>query len=138
MALPTSYTENGLAEFMHGQAGDTADLLGWTVAGQSYDEIVNDTLLAYGVDTIEEATDMRKLRALAKLRLWTAVQSAALPEINHAADGASFDREAIFTHATALLNQARVDALPYDDAFGGYAVDSYSVDRNDPYRSQVI
>ncbi|MCB8988086.1 MAG: hypothetical protein H6661_10105 [Ardenticatenaceae bacterium] len=133
MPLPTSYDEDGFKAYLHGRLnrGGVADAFGWTVAAGSYDEIVNDTLLAYGVTDVGEAADVAKLRALGSLALWQAAKEAAVLEINYTADGTSFSREAIFGHIEAMLGQARYDAIPYVD--DGYQVDIFGVSRRDPY-----
>ena len=117
---------------LHGRLnrGGVAEAFGWTVAAGSYDEIVNDTLLAYGVTDIGDAADLAKLRALGNLALWQAAEEATVLEVSYTADNTTFNREAIFQHVAAMLAQARLDALPYDD---GYQVDVYSVARHDPY-----
>ncbi|MGB4949050.1 MAG: hypothetical protein WBO55_00180 [Rhizobiaceae bacterium] len=133
MPVPTSYDEDGFKAYLHGRLnrGGVADAFGWSVAGGVYDEIVNDTLLAYGVTDIADADDLVKLRALGSLALWQAAKEAAVLEINYTADGTTFSREAIFQHIEAMLAQARSSALFYDEA---YQVDVYGVDhRGDPY-----
>lgn len=134
MPLPTSYDDEGFKAYLHGRLnrGGVADAFGWSVAAGSYDEIVNDTLLAYGVADVPGATDLKKLRALGNLTLWQAAKEAAVLEVDYSADGTSFNREAIFRHITDMLGQARYDAIPYlnDD---GYSVDIYGVSRSDPY-----
>lgn len=134
MPLPSSYTEDGFKAYLHGRLnrGGVADAFGWTVASGSYDEVVNDVLLAYGVTDIAEATDVAKLRALGNLALWQAAKEAAVLEVDYSADGTSFSREAIFKHIEAMLGQARYDAIPYADD-GVYSVDIYGVSRSDPY-----
>lgn len=133
MPLPSSYTEDGFKAYLHGRLnrGGVADAFGWTVASGSYDEVVNDVLLAYGVADIAEATDVAKLRALGNLTLWQAAKEAAVLEVDYSADGASFSREAIFRHIETMLGQATYDAIPF--VSGSYSVDIYSVSRSDPY-----
>jgi hypothetical protein len=134
MPVPTSYDEDGFKAYLHGRLnrGGVADAFGWTVAAGSYDEIVNDTLLAYGVADVAEATDIAKLRALGNLALWEAAKEAAVLEVDYSADGASFSREAIFRHIETMLGQARYDAILYVNS-DGYTVDIYGVSRSDPY-----
>lgn len=133
MPVPTEYTEDELKAYLHSvlNRSGLADMLGWSVAGGSYDEIVTDTLLAYGVSSITSATNISKLRALAVLALWQTAETAVVSEINYTADGATFNREAIFQHITRMLERARVDAFAYTD---DYQVQVYGVQRDyDPY-----
>lgn len=134
MPLPTSYDEDGFKAYLHGRLnrGGVADAFGWSVAAGSYDEIVNDTLLAYGLTDVGDAADLAKLRALGRLALWQAAEEAAVLEISYTADNTTFNREAIFQHIAAMLAQARLDALPYD-ATAGYQVDILGVAYHDPY-----
>ncbi len=121
MALPTVYTEDELKVYLQGILGDIADMLGWSVAADSYDEVVNDALGAYDdgndISLITGVAAVKKLRVLARLALWTALSGATVTEINYSADGASWSREAIHKHAMAMMAQARVDALPYHDDY---------------------
>lgn len=133
MALPSSYTETTFAQFLHRVLRDLADMLSWSVEGGDFDEIINDTLSAYGVDAISSATNIPKLRALGKLALWEAVLDAAIPEINYTADGTTMNREAIFQHVERKLNTARIDAMPYLPE-SGYSIEVLSVHHDDPYR----
>lgn len=132
MPVPTSYTETTLALYLHGHLnqGHLADMLAWSVEAGSYDEIVTDVLLAYGVNNIAEATSIGKLRALGLVALWENVKTAAVGEINYSADGQTYSREAIFQHIDNMLARARANAMPYAD---DYAVDIYGVSRDDPY-----
>lgn len=136
MPVPTSYTEEQFKAYLHSVLADTAALLGWTVDGGSYDEVVIDALFACDVTDITElsgAAAMRQLRVLGRLKLWAAVLRAALPEINYTADGATFNREAVFQHAMQMMKEARIDALPYDP---DYTVDIAGVSRaDDPYNA---
>ena len=132
MPVPTSYTETKLALYLHGhlnQAG-LADMLAWSVEAGSYDEIVTDALLAYGVNDIAEATSIGKLRALGLVALWENAKTAVVAEINYSADGQSYSREAIFQHIDNMLAQARATAMPYAD---DYTIALYGVSHDDPY-----
>ena len=131
MPVPTSYTEITFAMYLHGVLGVTAEMIGWTVVGDSYAEVINDTLLAYGVADIGDATDLSKLRVLGRMCLWQMAKTAVIPEVNYSADGQNYSREAIFQHIDNMLSQARIDALPFFDT--GYQVDVYGVSHDDPY-----
>lgn len=139
MPVPTSYSEEDFKTYLHSILGDTAGLLSWTVAGGSYDEILIDALFACDVTDITQlsgAAAMQQLRVLGRLKLWSAVLQAALPEINYTADGATFNREAIFQHALHMLQEARIQALAYDP---DYTVDIASVSRpQDPYNALEV
>jgi len=115
MTAPTSYTEDQLKGFMHRTLGAVASVLNWDVFTNAYDEAAIETLLAYGVDTIAEATDMRKLRALARREVWRAVMHETVGDFDFSADGGSYNRSQIHAQAVTQFSRAADDALEYDD-----------------------
>lgn len=115
MPVPTSYTEANLATFMHGCLGDVATELGW-LAASSYSEAVTETLLAYGVTDIAGATDMRKLRALARREAWRAAVGSLASRYDFTADGASHHLSQVYSQAQHALAAAEADAVRYDTA----------------------
>lgn len=134
MPLPTVYTEESLAAFMHASLSTTADVLGWSVAAGNYDEIVNDTLLALDADDLSALTgreNLLKVRAFARRALWSAVVAATAGEIDFKADGGEYDRAAIHEHALANLATAERDCVPYDDSFSVQVGSFYH--SQDPY-----
>ena len=137
MPAPTSYTELQFAEYLHRLLGETVELLGWTVTAGSYQQIINDTLLACDVAAIDQlsgAADMRTLHAVGAWAMWRAVVAGLTSEINYSVDGGKFDREAIWQHAQRALDNARVDALTYTDS--AFVVEVLSVlHEYDPYSS---
>lgn len=116
MALPASYTEKTLAQFMHTQLGKIASILGLAVGASdagSYAEAVNDTLLAYDaedVTTITGAANLKKLRALAMLAAWTFVINNFAALYDFSADGASYDRSQLFKQSKEALVQDEIGA----------------------------
>ena len=73
MPLPTSYSETELKDYMHATLAETASVMGWSVGAGSYDEAINETLFANGVDDSAAITgweDIRKLRFLARVEAW--------------------------------------------------------------------
>ena len=75
MPAPTIYTEQTLAAFMHDVLSLVAPILDLTLPSGtgSYTEAVNETVLAYhgnAEGTIAEATNIIKLRALARREAW--------------------------------------------------------------------
>jgi hypothetical protein len=137
MAIPTSYTEATLKAFMHAELREVATALGWTVVAGSYDEPLIETLLAYGVSDIVAATDIRKLRALARREVWRAVASATAGDHDFSAEGASYSRSQIHAQALAMLTRAESDAGRYD-AGGGYAVTISKTHYADPYQRMTM
>lgn len=134
MAIPASYTETTLADFMQDQLKNIATMLGWTTTPDDYQEAVNEALLAYGETTIANitgASNIRKLRALARAEAWKAAMAAVSGDFDFAADGGSYKRDQIFQHIKDMLGQAVVDALVYDP---NYAVEIEEIEYGrDPY-----
>ena len=138
MAIPASYTEKTLAEYMHVMLGKVAKALdlhfGPSDAGD-YAEAVNDALLAYGAEdiaTITGSTNFQKLRALARVAAWRFVVTNFAALFDFSADGASYNRSQLFEHATRALTLAEEAAAAY---VTNYQARIVSVDHiHDPYR----
>lgn len=110
MAMPTTYTETTLAEFIHGELGTVASSLEWTVAGGSYDEAINSALAALDVSSISEVTgsSIADLRILAELFAWRRVSKHTAGDMDFEADGGSYKRSQ--THAQAKSMMAMLEA----------------------------
>lgn len=130
MAIPTSYTETTLAEYMLAVLGVVGQTLG--LSSSSFGEAVTDTLLAYGTDDISQATDMKKLRALAKAAAWKKACDDLVGFYRFSADGGTFDRNQMREMAEKALTLAQADAAAYDPNYVVGIVRAASV--NDPYR----
>lgn len=117
MAPPTSYTEESFKEFLHDNLGDSKDLaqiLGWTVAGGDYDEILNETLLAYGASDIAQvsgASNIRLLRAHGRVQLWRTVAGRTAGEKTNVgvANGSFSSPKTTHERALAMLKEAKED-----------------------------
>lgn len=137
MAVPTSYTEKQLGEYMQTLLGKVAKALALTASSNDagdFAEAVNDALLAYGTDTISSITglaNITKLRALASVAAWRFVVTNFTALYDFSADNASFSRSQLFKQAKESLQLAEQAALPYDPAYTAQIV---SVDhKHDPY-----
>lgn len=120
MAAPTTYTELTFKQYLHTALGAVAEVLGWTVADGAYNEIVNETLLAYGVDSIASVSgrdNIRKLRALGRVELWRAVVSETATDFDYKADGGDYKRSQAHQQAKAALEAAQDEAALYDDRY---------------------
>lgn len=130
MAAPSSYTEETLAAFMLAALNKVAASLGWTSLAD-VQEAVNDTLLAYGVSDISAATDVTKLRALARVAVWQQVVAAVAVAYNFSADGGSYSRSQLQDMALKALAQAQTMAASYDP---NYRITTAKiVYKHDPY-----
>jgi len=105
MALPTSYSDASLAEFMATVLGSAADPLAWTVASGMYDEPVIDAIILYGggITAVSQATDIPKLRTVARYAVWRAVADATSGLVDITTDQDSFKLSQISTQAAEAL-----------------------------------
>ncbi len=131
MTAPTSYTETTLADFMASQLGNFPTIFGWA-SPDDYQEAVNETLLAYGVDAITDATNIRKLRSLARVEAWKLVVSKLASDYKFSADGSSFERQQMHEMARKNLAAAEQDAMTYTSDYN--AVVGTVTWTNDPYK----
>lgn len=129
MTVPSSYTPEELATYMHAVLGKTARVLGWTVQG-SYDEAVNDAAILCGVSDVAAVSDIEKLRAAARLAVWRAVEADTAANFRFATDQQSFDRQQVHGHAVAMVKRARVEAMRHGVEL---AVTATPIRHIDPY-----
>lgn len=109
MALPTSYTEVQLSDYMCSLVAGIGPADTWT----DYTETINDVLLMYGVSDIASATDVQKLRAIAAFAIWQRLDRAMTGWYDFSADGGSYKRSQMRDAVKAQLDEARADAAQY-------------------------
>ena len=135
MTLPTVYTEKTLAEFMHNELGKVAGITGYNVGvndAGSYAEAVNETVLAYGVTSIINASDIQKVRALARVEAWKKACNDLAALYKFSSDGASYERQQMFANAQLNLGRALTLALQWDPSYEITVTKVRPV--HDPYR----
>ncbi len=130
MSAPTTYTEASLAQYMADVLGPVGLALG-LAAPDSYQEAVNETILQYGADTLSNAPDIRKVRALARVQAWQMVVSATAGDFDVKAADQTFSRSQVHAQALKNLEAARSDAFWCDPA---YRVEREALNVQDPYR----
>ena len=132
MPIPTSYTEQTLADFMQAELGAVATVLEYT--NQSYAEKINDTLLTYGASDISEisgAANIMKLRTIARMFAWKKAVGDMSTRYGFSADGGSYQRQQMFEQAKQMLQSLESEMMTYDPS---YAVKMQkSKYKNDPY-----
>lgn len=106
MPLPAAYTDDALAAFVVRELGLVATQLDWVAETPRVAEAVIDAVAAYGTASAAQATDIAKLRALARVAAWSAAVGATAGNYAVAADGQSFDRQQVHDHARAMLAEA--------------------------------
>ena len=132
MAAPTSYTESSLISYMRTVTQAVSDTLGLNTG--AFQEAVNDVLAAYGVSDIADATDITKLRVLAKVAAWRTVNDwLVTTAYDFSADGGSYKLSQMKEGAEKALQMAEGAAAEagYTDA---YAIQIGTLTRPyDPY-----
>lgn len=130
--IPVSYSEETLAAYMLAVLADVGSVLGFD--GDEFDEAINDTLLAYGEDDIADATDIAKLRALARVEAWKLALIAAAARYDVSDGTQSLKRSQILSQIKSALAVAVDDASAYtgdDSNVVGRATVVYA---DDPYQ----
>lgn len=139
VAVPTVYTSATLAEFLRQDVGPIGAALGWSVGGNSYDEPIIDTLLAYGVSDLADATDIAALRALARRAVWQQAVRHLASRFDFSLDQQSISRSQMQKMAKEALAAAEADVLVFASTFpgavgGAGVVDIVPISRlHDPY-----
>lgn len=89
--------------------------------------VVQDALLDYGVQDIAEATDLKKLRLMGKVRAWEWVAGQYAAQYRMATQRQTLDRHQKWDHAKKMLESAQAELsqllaleLAADDADGGW------------------
>lgn len=118
--IPSAYTELTLAEYMETVTRNVSGALGWTA--DDFSEAIVDTLIAYGVTDLTDATDIAKLRALAKVEAWRLCADGTAADYNFSADGGNYSRQQLHEHAVAALDRAKTQAAVFGGADEGYAI----------------
>lgn len=133
MPIPIAYTETELAQYMMDLIGDTSFAINW-IDTDKYKEAVNETVLAYGVTTIDQATEMQKLRTIARREVWKAVAGTSAGNYRFGSDREAYFRNQIYEHAISEYTRAAQDAAKYvtdDDSVR--ATNMIVLDAEDPY-----
>lgn len=116
MSLPDAYTETTLAQYMHNALGQVAVTLDYD-PGSSYAEAINETLLAYGVDEVSEASDLRKLRALARVQAWSLAAADTAGDYDFKTPDGTFNRSQVHAQCLRNLQAAQTEAAEYTSDF---------------------
>lgn len=106
--------EADLALFCQGQLHRLSKIIEWD-SMVDYVDVVDDTLIAYGVSDISEATDIAKLRALARVEVWQAAVAALVPDVDYTDPDGSNSMAQLQNNALVALKQAerRADQMGY-------------------------
>lgn len=113
MPIPTSYTEEGLMNYMHAALEGIGDVLGFDPP-HGYDDAFYEVMLAYGasdVATVSGMGNIRKLRAIARVEAWRKVMAATAGDYDfRREDGATYDRSQVHAQAEKMFKQSLKEA----------------------------
>lgn len=107
-----AYTSETLALYIIRQARGVAPALGWATP-EDVSDIIDDTLLEYGVSSVEQATDERRLRILSRYFAWKSAVEQSAGKIKVSIGGQSWDRDKIQAQAKEAFLLAKDEAAPY-------------------------
>ena len=113
MTVKTSYSDATLLTYMISVLGSAGDVLGLTTASTIIVEAMDDILFDYGVTATANATDIKKLRTLARFHSWKSAKAEASLDYDFSDAGASYKRSQMFDHVVKQYLQARRDAMLY-------------------------
>jgi hypothetical protein len=125
MAFPLAYTEQSLAVYLKDILGPFARDLEWDVTEETagdFQLVIDETLEWAGRTTIAEETDLLKLRAIARWRLWSVVYDALAGEHDLSTDGQSLQLSQVPANVANRLERAYQVALPYLPAQAATAI----------------
>jgi hypothetical protein len=110
MAAPLSYTEATLWQFMRDEMQDVGRALNWNNQ-TDYQPAIDETQLQMGVPDIAQvaSTQIRLLRAVARVNCWRMAAQATAGDFDFSADGGSYSREQMHTHCLEMWKQAEAD-----------------------------
>lgn len=129
---------------MLNELAEVNEYFNWTPI--SFGEQVIDTLIDYGVASLALATDIAKLRAIARLNAWSKAKNAAAKFIDNRLDNDDRKQSQLFGHISANYQQAQAAASIYLTsansssavASGNVATVGKVVYLTDPYQMRAV
>lgn len=138
MAIPSSYTEVELQDYMLEITSAISSVIG--LVSSDFTEAVNDTLVNYGVNSIASATNIKKLRLLAKIEAWRTVVNVTVAEYDQSRDSGESQvwdkKNQLHTNAKAQLEAAETQAASLGYVADGATYNTVAfgtITYNDPY-----
>jgi hypothetical protein len=104
--LPESYTADTFREFLLDELEATGTVLGWTDKDhKAYKNAQRRTLRVLG-ETEIAVSDAASLETVGTVEIWRGVLSEVTTDHNFSADGASYSKDQIYTHADLQFKRA--------------------------------
>ena len=143
MGTSTTITESEAKTYMETLLGDTANKLGWSVAGNDFNEPVNEVLYTLDAEdfaSISTIAGVSKVRTICKTEVWRAAMYYTLHETSYSAGApgtGQTNRADIHRHSKAMYELALSEqAQRYPDlVLGGTSrdVEAWQTDYDDDY-----
>ncbi len=108
----TNVAPSDLTEYITSNFRQIQTQLGWQDSDEIH-TIIHKTLEWYGVDTEAEATNLKKLHALADMAVWRHALNDVSLDYNFSADNASYSRSQQADMIRKNLDAATTEALVY-------------------------
>ena len=148
MALPTTYDESSLKQYMEDVLGKTADKLGWSVANDDFDEPVFEVLFILDRDDFSYAdnnrSEIRKIRIIARQEVWRAAMYYTAHEASFSTGApgtGQTTRNTIHEHCKTMFEKARSEVSEnYPDLAsdsGSWAVERYPIRYDGDYYDNI-
>lgn len=120
MTLTAIYTDVTIAQWMLTQLGGVGEALNLTVASFDTEEVLRQ----YGTTDFSLATDIDKLRLVARFVAWSRALDEVAADYNFSEGGASYQRSQMYDMIAKQVDNAR----------GEYPIESATIDYPDnPY-----
>ena len=149
MAIPSSYTDTTLAQYMLSALEGVGGLFEWNTA--SFAEQINDVLIACSATSVSAVTDVTKLRTLAAYYAWRkALHAGSVRWIDNSVSTMTGgtdrrNQQQIWEHVQQAYRESEMAAsayLPANSAAGAMSGNVATVSRvtyvNDPYQFDAV
>ena len=145
MPAKTAYTEAELKAYAHAALGGLSASLGWSVGAGSYDQLIGDALIEYGVTSVDDISGVKQVRLLlacVRYALWTQVANVTVGNFALSDSGTSLSLNQINQQARAAADIAQKEVTRFRDdlerSLNGSGIRIYNVVRtDDPYEAAV-
>jgi len=132
--IPNIYTDDDLIEFMWHELQAVAAAV--DLNRDCLTEAVNDVLLDYGVTTLADAVDIKKVRAIARYYAWLAALKQVSADYQFSESGVSYARQQALDGLEKMVARVKREAGSY---LSGYVIGVGDVvHTEDPYKRYTV
>ncbi len=138
--MPLPYTPTTYKQFLITSLGETATFFDWSLSSPALDEVVNDVLLALGIDDLADAANFKQLRATGKYYVLLTALNHALTFYKFEVHGRMFERHKIVDNLRAALTIMAGDpnvVIDTDEDNNGFIISVTKIHHtDDPYSNE--